>query len=310
MYLSSFADEAADDIIGQIEVIKVLGWKGIELRSVDGINAHDLPEKDFEVVRRALDKAELEVNCLGSTIANWGKKVDEDRAATLATVERAITRMKALRTKMIRIMSYAIDLDEQGRPLADQRFSERVSRLNEICGRFAAEGITPVHENCLNYGGMSWGHTLELMDAVPDLRLVFDTGNPSLTPDFSKPYPYPNQDSWETWERLKSKVVHLHVKDGWRNPENGEETYVYPGEGPSKVSDILADCLVMGYSGWLTIEPHMAVVFHDASVHSPAERRKAVFIEYGRRVESMLEGLGAKVADGVAATCWANGGTA
>jgi sugar phosphate isomerase/epimerase len=300
IHLSGFADEAADGIDGQIEVIKALGWKGIELRSVDGVNAHDLPDKDFDAVRRALDKAGIEVNCLGSTIANWGKRVDEDRAATMATVERAIARMKALGTRMIRIMSYAIDLDDQNRPLADQRFPERVSRLNEICGRFTAEDITPVHENCLNYGGMSWGHTLELLDAVPELRLVFDTGNPSLTPDFSKPLPYPNQDAWEAWEKLKSKVVHLHVKDGWRDPATGEETYVYPGEGPSNVAEILADCLASGYSGWLTIEPHMAVVFHDVSVHSPAERRKSVFIEYGRRVEAMLEALGATVAGGSA----------
>jgi sugar phosphate isomerase/epimerase len=301
--LSGFADEAADGIAGQIEVIKALGWKGIELRSVDGINAHDLSEKDFGAVCRALDKAGIQANCLGSTIANWGKKVDEDFGATMATVERSIARMKTLGTKMVRIMSYAIDLDEHGRPLADQRFAERVSRLNTICGRFAAEGMTPVHENCLNYGGMSWGHSLKLLDAVPSLRLVFDTGNPGFTPDFSKSYPYPNQDAWEAWEKLKSKVVHLHVKDGWRNPETGEETYVYPGEGPSRVADILADCLASGYSGWLTIEPHMAVVFHDASVQSPAERRKAIFIEYGRRVEAMLEDLGAKVAGGTATTC-------
>ena len=300
IHLSGFADEAADGIDGQIEVIKALGWRGIELRSVDGVNAHDLPNNEFDAVRRALDKAGIEVNCLGSTIANWGKRVDEDFSLTMATVERAIARMKALGTRMIRIMSYAIDLDDQGRPLADQRFLARVSRLNEICGRFAAEGITPVHENCLNYGGMSWGHTLELLDAVPELRLVFDTGNPSLTPDFSKPYPYPNQDAWEAWERLKSRVVHLHVKDGWRDPETGGETYVYPGEGPSKVAEILADCLATGYSGWLTIEPHMAVVFHDALVHSPAERRRSVFIEYGRRVEAMLEAQGARVAGGSA----------
>jgi len=38
-------------------------------------------------------------------------------------------------------------------------------------------------------------------------------------------------------------------------------------------------------------------------VQSPAERRKAIFIEYGRRVEAMLEDLGAKVAGGTATTC-------
>ena len=296
--LSGFADEAADGIEGQISVIQALGWKGIELRSVDGVNAHDLGDADFDRVKRALDKAGIEVNCLGSTIANWGKSVDEDFAASMATVERAIARMKSLGTKFVRIMSYAIALDGRGCLLPDQDFPNRAVRLREICGRFEAEGIVPVHENCLNYGGISYAHTLELLEAVPSMRLVFDTGNPGLTPDFTKPWPYPNQDAWEAWRRLKPHVAHIHVKDGWRDAATGKEHYVYPGEGPSRVADILADAMASGYSGWLTIEPHMAVVFHDSSVSSPEERRRAVFAEYGRRLESMLEGLGASVRNG------------
>jgi len=296
--LSGFADEAADGIDGQIAAVRELGWKGIELRSVDGVNAHDLDDGKFDEVRRALYAAGIHVNCLGSTIANWGKSVDEDFEASMKTVERAIKRMKLLGTKFVRIMSYAISLDERGCLLGDQKFLSRATRLNEICGRFEAEGIVPVHENCLNYGGISWGHTLELLKAVPSLRLVFDTGNPSLTPDFTKPYPYPNQDAWEAWEHLKPYVAHIHIKDGWRDTESGKEHYVYPGEGPSRVADILADCLASGYDGWMTIEPHMAVVFHDSSVSSPEERRRAVFVEYGRRLESMLKGLGARVEAG------------
>lgn len=296
--LSGFADEAADGIEGQIAAIKELGWKGIELRSIDGVNAHDLDDGKFDEVRRALDASGIQVNCLGSTIANWGKSVDEDFPASMKTVERAIKRMKLLGTKFVRIMSYAISLDEGGCLIGDQKFQNRATRLNEICGRFEAEGIVPVHENCLNYGGISWGHTLELLKAVPALRLVFDTGNPSLTPDFTKPLPYPNQDAWEAWKHLKSHVAHIHVKDGWRDVNTGKEHYVYPGEGPSRVANILADIMASGYDGWLTIEPHMAVVFHDTSVSSPEERRKAIFVEYGHRLETMLEGLGASVKDG------------
>lgn len=296
--LAGFADEAANGIEGQIRALKALGWTGLELRSVDGMNAHDLPEETFDEVRRTLDTTGIEVPCLGSTIANWGKKVDEDFSVTMATVERAIARMKKLGTKMIRIMSYAIDLDSEGRLLPDQKVEKRLARLSEICARFDAEGMVPVHENCLNYGGIHWKKTLEMLESIPSMRLVFDTGNPSLTPDFSKPFPYPDQDALEAWNMLKGKVVHIHVKDGWRDPATGAETYVYPGEGPSHVAEILGECLASGYEGWLTIEPHMAVVFHDASVSSPEERRMEVFVEYGRRLERMLEGLGARVTQG------------
>ncbi|MBV5346377.1 MAG: TIM barrel protein, partial [Rhodoferax sp.] len=197
MRLSGFADEASDGIDGQIEVTRALGWSFIEARSIDHINIHDLSEPAFEEVRRKLDASGIRINCFGSTIANWSKSVDEAFGETLATVERAIRRMKVLDVPYVRIMSYAILTDEMGRALADQKKEERFRRLREICARFLDAGITPVHENCFNFGGMSWEHSLEMLAAVPGLKLVFDTGNPGLTPDFRKPFPYPNQDARE-----------------------------------------------------------------------------------------------------------------
>ena len=301
--LSGFADEAADSIEGQIAATKELGWSWIEARSVGGVNLHDLDDAAFESVCEKLSASGVGVNCLGSTIANWGKDVDEDFSVTMATVKRSILRMKKLGAKFVRIMSYKLYFTESGKLAVDQKAAARIARLRDICGAFAAEGIIPVHENCLNYGGISWRHTLDLLEAVPDMKLVFDTGNPNLTPDFSakdgaRQEELPNQDAWNAWNKLKSYVVHIHVKDGWRDPQTGHEHYVYPGEGPCRVRDILADCMASGYDGWLTIEPHMAVVFHDASVSSPEEQRKAVFVEYGRRLESMLKDLGARVKTG------------
>jgi sugar phosphate isomerase/epimerase len=145
---------------------------------------------------------------------------------------------------------------------------------------------------------MSWEHTLKMLDAVPGMKLVYDTGNPGLTPDFRKPRPWPNQDSLEVWEHLKPYVVHIHIKDGRRDPQTGEETYFYPGEGDCEVKKILADALASGYSGSFTIEPHMASVFHDKSVCSTPEERFDNFVEYGRRTEELFRGLGCTVRNG------------
>lgn len=300
MYLSGFADEASDSLAGQIAAVRELGWLYMEARSIDGVNIHDLDDGAFDEACRTLDREGIRVNCFGSTIANWGKSVDEDFSLTMKTVECAIARMKRLGVPMVRIMSYAILLGEDGLPEPDQKVQKRIARLGEICARFASEGIVPVHENCFNYGGMSWRHTLELLDAIPSLRLVFDTGNPGLTPDLFKPFPHPNQDVMEAWNHLKPYVVHIHVKDGRRDPLTGKETYVFPGDGPCRVEEILADCVASGYDGWLTIEPHMAAVFHDASVRSPETERRAVFVEYGRRLEAMLKRLGLKIESGSA----------
>ena len=288
MRLSGFADEASNGIDGQIAVTRTLGWPCIEARSVDGVNIHDLPDATFEAVRRKLDEAGIRINCFGSTIANWSKSVDEPFDETLATVARAISRMQALDVPFVRIMSYAILRDAQGRALPDQKKEERFRRLREICGRFRDDGITPVHENCMNYGGMSWEHTLEMLAAVPGLKLVYDTGNPGLTPDFRKPFPYPNQDAFECYENLRDHVVHVHIKDGVRDPATDEERYFFPDEGVCKVGETLESLITSGYDGDFSIEPHMAVVFHHAEVASSEQARVDNYVEYGRRFERML----------------------
>lgn len=298
--LGGFADEAADSIEEQIALTKALGWKHIEARSIDGCNIHDLDEREFLQVVRALESSNVRVSCFGSTIANWGASVDEDFSETMRRVRRAVARMRILDVRLIRIMSYAVITDNMGNPLPDQRFALRVERIRVVCDEFAAHDMVPVHENCFNYGGMSMGHTRELLAALPGLKLVFDTGNPCLTPDFSKPAPRPNQESWAAWQEFKTSVVHLHIKDGWRDVNSGEEHYVYPGSGPCRIADILKDCAESGYGGHLSIEPHMAAVFHDASVRSSPEERRATYVEYGRRLEAMLTGLGFQIKEGVA----------
>ncbi len=291
MILSGFADEAGDSLDEQIAVTRELGWRYVELRSIDRKNVLDLDDKAFKQCADKLTKAGIKVNCLGSNIANWGTSINDDFAATEKTVDRAIKRMKLLGTEMIRIMSYAILFGSNGKPLADQRAEERIRRLKIICSKFADAGITCVHENCLNYGGMSFSATQQLLDEIPQLMLLFDTGNPCLTPDFSKPEPWPNQNPFEFWKLFSPRIRHVHIKDGWRNPTTGKEEYFMPGEGPCKLEQILETILKAGYQGAFTIEPHIAVVYHNPSVQSSSKQRKTMYIEFARKFETMMSKL-------------------
>ena len=216
----------------------------------------------------------------------------------MAAVKRAIERMRRLKVPFVRIMSYAVLCDDQKRPLPDQKEEKRFAQLRKICGDFLDAGITPVHENCFNYGGMSWEHTIKMLNAVPGLKLVYDTGNPGLTEDFRKPFPYPNQDSLEAWEHLKAHVVHIHIKDGSKNPQTAEESYFFPGEGDCEVKKVLSDAVSSGYAGSFTIEPHMAAVFHDPSVKNSPEQRFNTFVEYGKKTEELFRGMGCAVRNG------------
>ena len=63
MFFTGFADEAADDLPGQIEATRQLGWKHIELRGIGGKNLAALTDAEFDQCRRQLSDAAIQVNC-------------------------------------------------------------------------------------------------------------------------------------------------------------------------------------------------------------------------------------------------------
>ena len=285
MYLTGFADEASQDFDRQLEATKALGWNAIESRNIAGKNIHDISDEEFEVVCQKLDAANVKINCFGSAIANWAKNVNDSFDITLAEVERAIPRMQRLGTKLIRIMSYARCEGEE------QYAQERFKRLTEVVRLFKAAGIQPVHENCMNYGGMSWKHTLELMENVPGLKLIYDTGNSPFMKDYAKGGDV-WQDSWEFYSNIKQHISYIHIKDTLNPVDGGKETYTMLGEGQGYVKEIIADLKADGYDGGISIEPHLAAIFHDpTALNTPNDKSYDLYVEYGQKLMNLLKDI-------------------
>ena len=287
MKLMGIGDEAANGIDGQIQATHELGWKNLEPRGVEvpdyaKANFHDLPDAAFDLAVKKLEDAGIQAYCFGSTIMNWAKTVETPFDVTLAEVKRAIPRMQRVGAKYIRIMSFKPGDDEFSTP------PEVFRRVRDVTNMFLDEGLQPVHENCMNYGGMSWQHALELLDKCPGLKWVFDTANPIFNPDRSRPRPWPKQDPWEFWEHVRDHVAHIHVKDATWNPAKNDADYNWPGEGRGRVHDILKDAVARGYDAGISIEPHMVVVFHDARAKASDADTMKNYIEYGRRLGKMF----------------------
>jgi len=287
MILTGIADEAGVSLETQIKATRELGWKHIEMRAVEvpgfaSGNFHDIPGKAFEIAAGRLQEAGLGVYCFGSAIANWSKKLSDPFQITLDEVKRCIPRMQRVGAKFVRIMSFKpADTEDKTPP-------EVFRRVGEVTRMFCDAGLQPVHENCMNYGGMSWRHGLELLEKCPGLKWVFDTGNPMLNFDRSKPKPWPRQDAWEFWEHIRDHVVHIHVKDATYVPSKNDCDYNYPGQGQGRVRDILQDAFGRGYDAGISIEPHIAVVFHDPSVKAGAQDMFDSYVRYGRELEKMI----------------------
>lgn len=287
-YLTGFADEAGKDLDTQIKATKELGWQYIEARNIDGKNIHDLSDSEFDTVCAKLEEAGVKVNCFGSAIANWGKQIDQPFDSSLEEARRVIPRMKRLGAELVRIMSFAV---LKGRGPEDQMQKERFRRVRELHKMFTDEGLTPVHENCMNYGGMGWTYTLRLLENVPGLKLAFDTGNPVFSDDRAQPEPCPKQSSWEFYSHVKEHVAYIHIKDGVWDVETGKSVFTHAGEGDGYIPEIVGDLISSGYTGGISIEPHLAVVFHDESVQSEADVRYRNYVEYGRRMEKLIAAL-------------------
>jgi sugar phosphate isomerase/epimerase len=291
MKLTGFADEASRDLAKQIAATREIGWSAISTRMIGPHNIHEMAEADFEAAADQLDAAGIEVPEFGSLIGNWAKTIDSDFELTLAEIDRAIPRMQRLGTKLVRVMSYA------QQPWGEnQHEQERFRRLREIVSRFSAAGLTAIHENCMNWGGFSAEHTLRLVDEVPGLKLVFDTGNPVFQRDRSKPDAdggFPWQDPFEFWEKVRDHVVHIHIKD-CHNPvsDEVEPKYTMPGDGSAKLREILGDAKSRGYDGWIAIEPHVATVFHAPDPDAVDwQQCYDSYVEYGKRFEALLKTL-------------------
>lgn len=297
MYYTGFADEAAHSLEGQIRATRELGWRCIESRKVDGVNLHDLSDEAFERVVAQLQASGVAVNCFGSAIANWAKAVDSPENPSLDEAKRCIPRMRRLGTKMVRIMSYAVLKD---RAPDDQMEAERFRRLREITQLFLDAGLMPLHENCNNYGGMGPAYTLRLLENVPGLKLIYDTGNPVHDRDRGKPKgadgQHPRQSSWEFYSQVKAHIAYVHIKDARRDPATGAIAHTFPGEGEGDVKRIVTDLLANGYDGGFSMEPHLAVQHHDPSITSPEAIMHANYVEYGRRFMALVDGVRAGLA--------------
>ena len=263
--------------------------RAVEVPGFPKANLHDLPDAAFEVVVEKLATANVRVNCFGSAVMNWAKTIETPFEVTLGEVRRAIPRMQRLGTKLIRVMSFKPADDAATIPPAV------FERVREVTRVFLDAGLQPVHENCMNHGGMSPSHALQLLEQVPGLKWVFDTANPIFNPDRAKPKPWPKQDPWEFWTQVRDVTVHIHIKDATWNPAKNDADYNWPGEGQGRVREIVQDALARGYDGAISIEPHLAVVFHDASVTSSAEVQYNSYVEYGRRTERLVRELQSEI---------------
>lgn len=234
----AFADEAANDLGGQIAAMQRNGLQGLEIRSVAGKNVSDLTAAEAKEIKKQLDAAGLVTWCIGSPIGKI-HIVKDDFAAHLEKFKNTLEVADILGAKNIRLFSFFMPQGENPATYRDEVIA-RMRRFVEIA---EGSGIALCHENEKGIYGDVAPRCLDIHQNVPELRAVFDPAN----------FIQCGQDTLEAWELLAPYVKYLHIKDAL---ENG--SVVPAGKGIGNVPAIVSAYVQNGGKEF-TIEPHLKV---------------------------------------------------
>lgn len=238
MRIYAFADESGAMIDHQIESLKRNNLAGLELRNVDGTNVADITLDKAREVRRKLDDAGLETWSIGSPIGKVHLE-NLDFSAYLDKFRHVLDIAHIMGSENIRMFSFHLPKDSNP---ADHK-----NQVIDYIGQFliAAEGsgVDVCHENESGIFGDIAPRCLELHQALPGLKGIFDPAN----------YIQQKQDTWEAWQMLAPYIKYLHIKDA-----QADGKVVPSGHGVGNVSKIVGEFIKNGGNA-VTIEPHLTV---------------------------------------------------
>nr|WP_255519053.1 sugar phosphate isomerase/epimerase family protein [Kitasatospora sp. SID7827] len=254
-----------------------LGWRELELRTVDGVWVADLHTRQVRSIATTLKRHGIRVSGLASRIGNWASDITGDPTADVLEFHRLAVRAELLGTDRIRIMSYP---NATGLPAAEWR-RLALERMHGFAIGAEHGNQVVLHENCAGWGGSSIENTLDLMTSVdnPGLRLLHDTGN-------GVPYGY---DGFELLRRSVEYVDHVHIKDA---VGDGERTrYVLPGTGDARLAESLRLLTARGWRGGWSLEPHLATRPHEglAADGRSENGSESGFVAAGRALTALVE---------------------
>jgi sugar phosphate isomerase/epimerase len=238
--LSGFADEVDANLTIQIETFSKLGIPGIDLRSVNSVNVLDLePHQLFEIGDR-VRAAGLHIQSIGSPVNKVPYHV-LGKAKELDRLKRAIKAAQLLQVKRIRLFTPETPHEE-----SEQLGDAVIEWMRDQRKMAEDSGITLIVENDANYWSSFPDQAKRLFDCLGTLsfRAAFDFANTVLI-GFR-----PMRD-WFPW--LLPHLDTLHIKDALQ--EQG--TIVPAGEGEGEIAETLTWLIQQGWSGPLTLEPHL-----------------------------------------------------
>jgi len=268
--LSGFGDEIDPDPVVQVAVLKALGASHIEVRSAWGTNVVDLDDDQLNALAAILAREGMSVSAVASPIGKVDVALDADLEVT--RLRRIIRVAQTLRTPNIRVFSF---FRGAGVPVESIRDGV-MTRMRLLADLAQKEAVVLLHENEKDIYGDTPERVLDLVESVgsPALRLAWDNAN------FVQVGVRPFSDGYAI---LRPYLDYLQVKDAVA--ETG--AVVPAGHGDGQLRETLTALRDDGYTGFASLEPHLASAHELGGFSGPT-----AFGEAARALGGLLADLG------------------
>ena len=237
--LTGFADEIAPELEKQIEVIGKLDIHYIEMRGVNGKGLVNYSLDEVREIKRKLDESGVKLSSVGSPIGKI--QITDEFAPHLELLRHTAEIAHIMETPYIRMFSFFVPQNQDPGIYRE----EVMDRLGQMVEAAKASDVVLLHENEKEIYGDIAPRCLEILKAFygEHFKAVFDFAN----------FVQCGQDTLEAYELLKPYIEYIHIKDALA----GSGEVVPAGHGDGHVAEILGKLKESGYSGFLSLEPHL-----------------------------------------------------
>jgi sugar phosphate isomerase/epimerase len=231
--LCAFADEADAALSGQIRAMLDNEIEYLEMRGVNGTNVAKLTTAEAKSAAAELKAAGIKVWALGSPAGKT--QITDPFEFEQEQFKRLLETADITGAKAIRLFSF---YGTGGDPTYRDEVMMRLSRFVELA---KGSGVTLCHENEKGIYGEDAAHCLEIHQAIPEIKGVFDPAN----------FLQSHQETIPAWELLEPYIYYGHIKDA-----NENRKVVPPGMGRGELPTYLKRFFAKGCEV-LTLEPHL-----------------------------------------------------
>ncbi|WP_168122121.1 sugar phosphate isomerase/epimerase family protein [Paenibacillus sp. HB172176] len=238
--LTCFADEISSDLNEQLDVLEQEGFRHLEIRKLWDKNVLELSSEELTRLGGILKDRGFAVSSIASPIGKY--PVTSPFEPQLQAMERAMAAAHALETPNIRIFSCYLPENEPREAYRDEVLY-RMKRLTEAAER---GGVTLLLENDNDMYGSNYKGGMDIIEHCqsPAVTFAFDAGNYVLSDV---------EPMGEAYPVVAEHIGYVHIKDAIREPRQ----FVPAGVGQGKVEELIVALNERGFSGFLSVEPHM-----------------------------------------------------